>query len=150
MRATGIDSFAEYYAFLTSPAGGGEMPLFLDAITTNETYFFRDIHQYEWLGETFLPEDHPAGCAAETPASAANLVGGVQHGRGTVFDRTQGYGQETAVFAGWSINPVGTDLSGAVLAAARAGSYDERAVHLIEPEERRRSSRRMPQPSAGS
>ena len=42
LRATGIESFAEYYTFLTSPAGGGEMPLFLDAITTNETYFFRD------------------------------------------------------------------------------------------------------------
>ena len=33
---------------------------------------------------------------------------------------------------------VGTDLSGAVLAAARAGSYDDRAVRLVEPEERKR------------
>ena len=33
---------------------------------------------------------------------------------------------------------VGTDLSGAVLAAARAGTYDERAVHLVGPEERKR------------
>jgi chemotaxis protein methyltransferase CheR len=56
LRATGINSFAEYYTFLTSPAGADEMPFFMDAITTNETYFFRDIHQYEWLGETFLPE----------------------------------------------------------------------------------------------
>ena len=56
LRATGIGSFAEYYTFLTSPAGTGEMPLFLDEITTNETYFFRDIQHYDWLGETFLPE----------------------------------------------------------------------------------------------
>src|SRR5215470_6398243 len=56
LRAIGINTFAEYYAFLTSQSGSDEMPLFLDAITTNETYFFRDPHQYEWLGETFLPE----------------------------------------------------------------------------------------------
>src|SRR6516225_8078075 len=55
LRATGIASFAAYYAFLTSPAGDGEMPLFLDAITTNETYFFRDPQHYEWLADTFLP-----------------------------------------------------------------------------------------------
>ena len=56
LRATGISSFAEYHAFLTSPAGSNEMPLFLDAITTNETYFFRDTQNYDWLGDTFLPE----------------------------------------------------------------------------------------------
>jgi chemotaxis protein methyltransferase CheR len=49
LRATGIASFREYYAHLTSPAGNGEMPLFLDAITTNETYFYRDPQHYEWL-----------------------------------------------------------------------------------------------------
>ena len=56
LKATGISSFTEYYAFLTSPAGGDEMPLFLDAITTNETYFFRDPQNYDWLGDAFLPE----------------------------------------------------------------------------------------------
>src|SRR5271156_883987 len=55
LRATAVLTFAEYYKFLISPAGSGEMPLFLDAITTNETYFFRDIQNYDWLGDTFLP-----------------------------------------------------------------------------------------------
>ena len=56
LRATGIESFAGYYTFLTSPSGGDEMPFFLDEITTNETYFFRDPQHYEWLADTFLPE----------------------------------------------------------------------------------------------
>ena len=56
LRATGITSFLAYYAHLTSAAGASEMPAFLDAITTNETYFYRDIHHYEWLCKTFLPE----------------------------------------------------------------------------------------------
>ena len=56
LRATGIPNFARYYAYLTSPAGNGEMPLFLDAITTNETYFLRDTQHYDWLSDVFLPE----------------------------------------------------------------------------------------------
>ena len=40
------------------------------------------------------------------------------------------------VFAGWSLRILGTDLSGAVLEAARAGSYDARALRLILAEER--------------
>src|SRR4051794_13008769 len=56
LRATGIDSFADYYSHLTSVAGTREMPLFLDAITTNETYFYRDPHHFQWLVETFVPE----------------------------------------------------------------------------------------------
>jgi len=135
LRATGINSFAEYYTFLTSPTGGNEMPLFLDATTTNETYFFRDIHQYEWLGGTFLPEIiqqaaqrkrrkvlriWSAACSTgEEPYSIALKVL-----------------TKRALLTGWHTSLMGTDLSGAVLAAAETGSYDGRAVHLIEPRER--------------
>ncbi len=137
LRATGIKTFAEYYAFLTSPAGAGEMPLFLDAITTNETYFYRDHQHYQWLGQTFLPEIleqaaqrkrarvlriWSAACSTgEEPYSIALKVMAVK-----------------PQFSGWRINLVGTDLSGSVLAAARTGSYDERAVHLVNPDERKK------------
>src|SRR4051794_20400131 len=56
LRGTGIATFAAYHAHLTSAAGAAEMPRFLDAITTNETYFYRDIHHFDWFGDTFLPE----------------------------------------------------------------------------------------------
>lgn len=137
LRATGIKTFSEYYTFLTSPAGGGEMPQFLDAITTNETYFYRDAHQYAWLEETFLPEitqrtsehKHPrslriwsAACSTgEEPYSIALKVMAKRH-----------------LLTRWKIALVGTDLSGSVLASARAGVYDERALRQVTPEERKR------------
>ena len=40
------------------------------------------------------------------------------------------------LLAGWRTTILGTDLSGAVLDAARAGSYDARAVRLVEPAQR--------------
>jgi chemotaxis protein methyltransferase CheR len=137
LRATGIKTFSEYYAFLTSSQGGGEMPQFLDAITTNETYFYRDKHNYIWLEETFLPEiarrtgGHnrkrslriwSAACSTgEEPYSIALKVMAKRH-----------------LFPSWRITLVGTDLSGSVLETAKRGAYDERAIHLVTPEERRR------------
>ena len=150
LRATGISSFAEYYAFLTSPAGGGEMPLFLDAITTNETYFFRDTQHYDWLGETFLPEIVQQAVAAETAQDVLRIWSAAcSTGEEPYSIALKVLAQETTSSPAGGSRSLGTDLSGAVLAAARAGSYDARAVRLVEPAERKRSSTKMPQPSAG-
>ncbi len=92
LRDTGIDSFAKYYAYLNSGAGQGEVPRFLDAITTNETYFFRDPHQYEWFGETFLPEVARAVPDASEGKEPSGLVGRLRHGRGTLLDRSEDQG----------------------------------------------------------
>jgi chemotaxis protein methyltransferase CheR len=135
LRATGIASFTDYYVFLTSPAGAGEMPLFVDAITTNETYFFRDMQHYRWLGDEFLPE-------------IVRRAGLRQHLRRLrVWSAACSTGEEPysmaieilekrLVFAGWNIKILGTDISGTALAEARTGRYDARAVRHVEPARR--------------
>ena len=134
LRATGITSFLAYYAHLISTAGASEMPAFLDAITTNETYFYRDVHHYEWVGGTFLPEAarqaRPRGApiriwsaACSTGEEAYSIALKVAANRSSLA------GREVAI--------LGTDLSGAALEAAKLGCYDERAVHLVEPAERK-------------
>lgn len=51
LRALGLASFGEYYAYLTDPAGGHrEMTAFVNAITTNKTDFFREPYHFEYLG----------------------------------------------------------------------------------------------------
>jgi CheR methyltransferase, all-alpha domain len=73
LRATEIKSFAEYYGFLISPAGNAEMPLFLDAITTNETYFFRDTPN---SASRRTRENGPRACGSGRPRAAPerNLI----------------------------------------------------------------------------
>lgn len=132
LRATAINSFAEYYTFLTSPSGGNEMPLFLDAITTNETYFFRDIHQYEWLEQTFLPEITQQAAQRKRPKVLRIWSAACSTGEEPYSIALKILGQRP-LFIGWRTSLLGTDLSGAVLAAAEAGSYDGRAVRLLEP-----------------
>jgi chemotaxis protein methyltransferase CheR len=135
LRATGINSFAEYYGFLTSPKGGNEMPLFLDAITTNETYFFRDIHQYEWLEETFLPEVIQQATQHKRPKTLRIWSAACSTGEEPYSIALKVLARRP-LFSGWRTSVLGTDLSGAVLAAAQTGSYDGRAVRLVGPKER--------------
>jgi chemotaxis protein methyltransferase CheR len=136
LRATGIKNFADYYSFLTSPTGGGEMPLFLDAITTNETYFFRDPHQYEWLGETFFPEIIQHAIQRKRPKVLRIWSAACSTGEEPYSIAIKVLARKP-MFAGWRTTILGTDLSGAVLATAAAGNYDVRAVRLIEPNERK-------------
>ena len=85
---------------------------------------------------TFLPEIARQAALRKRPKTPADLVGGVQHRRRALLDRARRSWPRSRVFAGWRITILGTDLSGAVLAAARAGSYDARAVRLVEPARR--------------
>jgi chemotaxis protein methyltransferase CheR len=137
LRATGINTFADYYTFLTSSTGAGEMPLFLDAITTNETYFYRDHQHYQWLEQAFLPLVFQQ--AAERKRSRALRIWSAACSTGEEpYSIALKVAQQRQRFAGWRINLVGTDISGSALAAARAGKYDDRAIHLVSPDERTR------------
>jgi chemotaxis protein methyltransferase CheR len=136
LKATGISTFAEYYTFLTSPAGNGEMPLFLDAITTNETYFFRDPQHYEWLDESFLPGLIAQRTERKAPKTLRIWSAACSTGEEPYSIALKVMAKKPQL-AGWRITLVGTDLSGAVLDAARAGRYDSRAIRLIEPGDRK-------------
>lgn len=135
LRAKGITSFGEYLDHLTSPAGRGEMPFFLDAITTNETYFFRDPQHYQWLGESFLPEVARQAALRKRPRSLRIWSAACSTGE-EAYSIALKLLEKKPMLAGWRLTVVGTDLSGAALDAARAGHYDDRAVRLVEPDVR--------------
>jgi chemotaxis protein methyltransferase CheR len=137
LRATGIETFGAYFAYVTSGVGRSEMPQFLDVITTNETYFFRDPHHFQWVEESFLPE------------IAREARGALHRKRLRIWSAASATGEELysiaikvlvqkRLFAGWRIALLGTDLSGAVLQAAQAGAYDTRALRLIPLADRAR------------
>lgn len=136
LRATGITSFSAYLSFLNSAAGAGELPMFVDVMTTNETYFFRDPHHYEWFGGEFLTELAQQAALRKRPRtlrvwSAASSTGEEP------YSIALKVAARKAMLAGWKIALLGTDLSGAVVEAARAGVYDERALRLVADDDRR-------------
>ncbi|MDP3283470.1 MAG: CheR family methyltransferase [Desulfobacterales bacterium] len=69
LRSTGIDSVAEYLTVLENDSQ--ELTRFLDAVSTNHTYFFRESHHFEHLSTDHLKIWCAASSSGEEPYSVA-------------------------------------------------------------------------------
>jgi chemotaxis protein methyltransferase CheR len=56
MAATGADSFREYFVSLRFEAQGAELQQLVNAMTVNETYFFREAYQFDCMVNSMLGE----------------------------------------------------------------------------------------------
>ena len=121
LRELGIGSFENYYRLVADPAATDERARMLDRICTNETHFFRDPRQWEFLEQQFYPR---------LEAQAAD--GGPRHVR--AWSSACSTGEEPYSLAmtllsrfppetGWQIDILATDLSTKVLNLARAGLW---------------------------
>jgi chemotaxis protein methyltransferase CheR len=134
LQALGLGGFREYHRYLRyDPARAAELDEAVDAITTNETYFYREPAQLGAFSREVLPELAralaplrrlrilSAGCSTgEEAYTLAVLV------------------RESGLFAGWDVEIVGADISRRCLAAARAAAYGEHAFRSPEAEHMRR------------
>ena len=55
VKALGLNSVAEYCAFLKTPQAADEIPELINAVTTNHTSFFRERHHFDHLRKEVLP-----------------------------------------------------------------------------------------------
>lgn len=97
----------------------------IDALTTNETLFFRDVHPFEALRTTILPKLIAARASTKrlNVWSAACSTG--QEAYSLAMLLTQHFPQ----LADWDIRILGTDVSSHVLRRARAGVYQQIEVN---------------------
>lgn len=122
MKAAGAGSFYQYYKFITGD-NKDELLRFLDSVTINETYFFRNMPQFEMLREKVLPElielkrrhrDYSlsvwsAGCASgEEPYSI-------------VMELCEAIPDASL----WNMRVVASDISFRCLELANAGKYNK-------------------------
>ncbi len=137
LRATKIESYLGYFTLLSSLSGKGEIPFLIDAVTTNETFFFRDKHHFDWLGQTYFP-----GVLAEaksfTKAKSLKVWSAAASTGEELYSILLEFLPFKERFSGWKLSFLGTDLSQAALEQARLGSYDERALRNVEPKLRDR------------
>lgn len=56
LRATGLRSYLDYYTWVSSSNNNGEIIHFLDCISTNLTFFFREVKHFEFVEQVSLPE----------------------------------------------------------------------------------------------
>jgi len=123
LRALEVRTLAQYYELVTDPSQHHERILMMDAITTNETQFFRESGHFEFLAERLFPRwkaeaaEHlrskkvrvwSAGCSSgEEPYSLAMWLA-----------------VHLPPHQDWDVQVLATDISTRVLTAAREAIYD--------------------------
>jgi chemotaxis protein methyltransferase CheR len=122
LRALKMSSLDRYYDLVMDPDQHEERTFMIDAVTTNETRFFRDPRHFEFLEARVIPRWRSeaqqglrqkqirlwsAGCSSgEEPYSLAML-----------------FSRHLPAEQGWNVAILATDISTRMLAQARAGIY---------------------------
>ena len=133
LRHHGLESFEEYYTLLTAGSLKGELEEFIDAITTNETYFFRTEGHFDWFAGPFLEEMAARVVAREHPRSLKLWSAACSSGEG-VYTLAICLAEARAAVAGWQLRILGTDISESSLATAREARYEGRTLENVSPE----------------
>ncbi|HEX7336843.1 MAG TPA: protein-glutamate O-methyltransferase CheR [Gemmatimonadales bacterium] len=134
MRALGLGTLREYYLYLRAHADReAELSRLASLITNNETYFFRETHQFDILVRHVLPplkaglKERPlkilcAGCSSGEEAYSLVIA-------------LQNAGLETAGIS-WEIDA--HDVDSEQIARGREAVYDQSSLRACDPESRRR------------
>lgn len=119
LKSRGFASLAGLVAALGGPGGEALADTVVDALTTNETTFFRDIRPFETLRREVLPAlvaGRPSGVPLRIWCAAA-ATGQEPYSLAMLFD------SEPGLLAGRPYQILATDISRESLARARDGIY---------------------------
>jgi len=124
-RREGFDSIASLVAWLGPRKFDGLQRKVVEAMTTNETSFFRDFHPFEALRKSILPELMTKRAYAKELNfwSAACSSGQEPYSLAMVLQ------EYFPSLADWSVRIVATELSADMLARAREGLYSQLEVN---------------------
>jgi len=113
-----VPSIAELVKRARGGQGGFDTRI-IEAITTHETLFFRDVHPFEMLRKTVLPELMAARQRTRTLSvwSAACSTGQEPYSLAMLL------AESFPELARWPVRITATDLSEQILTRARAGSF---------------------------
>jgi chemotaxis protein methyltransferase CheR len=121
VNALKLASFGDYYRLVIKDGqeGRDELVRLLDAISTNETWFFRNPKHFSFVTETLCPAWRAEAAAGRRPRRVA------------VWSAAASSGEEPFSLAmvlldalpGWELRILATDLSSRVLERARAATW---------------------------
>lgn len=137
LNARDVADFQSYYRYVRSKQDEDEMVHFLNAVTTNETSFFRTEAHFEWFKSKYISETLLAARSGSRDKrlrvwSAACSSGEEPYSIGICLLENQ------LRLSDWSLQVVGTDLSEDALDVARQGVYPERTVEGLNEKRLRR------------
>ncbi|RPI28128.1 MAG: protein-glutamate O-methyltransferase CheR [Acidobacteria bacterium] len=122
LRVLGLKSFEGYLKHLE--ANPSEITTMVDFLTTNKTSFFREIHHFDYLRDSFLPpyKEKPcrirfwsAGCSSGEEAYSVAIL----------------FKEEFSDLRRWDIRILATDISTRMLQKARDAVFEEDCLQEV-------------------
>ena len=130
IKATGQSGFKSYFIFLRFESSGKELEKLINALTVNETYFFREEYQFQCMVNSVLPEivsrkrsndtiriwSIPCSTGEEPYSIAIYLL------------------EYWKDIDKWNVEIVSSDIDTNVLELAKKGVYSERSIQYLPKE----------------
>lgn len=124
-RKEGLSTVSSLVAQLRSSPGGPLQRRVVDAMTTNETSFFRDLHPFETLRKAILP----AAMERRKLDRQLNIWCGAASTGQDPYSIMMLIHEHFRELLGWNFRFVATDPSSEVLARAKAGRFSQLEVN---------------------
>jgi chemotaxis protein methyltransferase CheR len=134
IEKTGQTNFTDYFDKLRRRDATPEIERLINLLTVNETYFYREDHQFECLVHAILPE-----LTAKRRKGERIRIWSIPCSTGEEPYSIAMYLLENwAQVDDYDIEIIGSDIDTNALAAAEQGVYDKRALHRLSPDMTRR------------
>ncbi len=131
MSVTNCETIKDYLRLLKYDIRGTELEALIDSLTTNETYFYREMPQLMGFVEGTIPlvmEKKEKTCAKTLKIwSAACSVGCEPYTIAMLLK------EHVKNIDKWHVQIIGTDISNSVLKTCRRGVYSERYLKDVPP-----------------
>lgn len=122
LRELNLSSLREYYQLVAEPHQHDERMLMIDAITTNETRFFREPKHFEYLTNTIFPSWRQLADKGLRSRRIRMWSAGCSTGE-EAYSLAMVLADNFPESEGWQPRILATDISTRVLATAREGIY---------------------------
>ncbi|MGH1357333.1 MAG: CheR family methyltransferase [Burkholderiaceae bacterium] len=131
LRIKGMNNFSDYISLLASK-NSEEHRFFINTVTTNLTFFFRESHHFDYLANETLPDIaknkrgrklkvwSSASSSGQEPYSLAMVLAESQH------------------LAGWTSKILATDIDTDMVQRTKEGIYDEEQMRGLDAPRRQR------------
>ncbi|MSR63057.1 MAG: protein-glutamate O-methyltransferase CheR [Planctomycetes bacterium] len=124
-RALGLKDIAELVALIRRGTSVDARRRSLEAMTTNETSFFRDVHPFETLRDHVLPEI----VRARAGERALNIWCAASSSGQEPYTIAMVIREHFPQVAGWRVRIIGTDISTEMLRRTREGRYSQLEIN---------------------
>lgn len=124
-RENGLSSLDELAAALQKPTSRELAQKVIDAMTTNESSFFRDLHPFDALKTVLIPELIEKRAKERTLNIWSNACSSGQE----VYSIAMLLRENFPVLASWKVRLIATDLSSSILKKAQEGVFNQTEVN---------------------